>query len=111
MASSIESVGDVRVCPACLFASQIGPAGICEDCWMRRERWQGGGPLRYVEIGGDHAHEDPRCPELDRAYRLATSEDVTYSDHDQCQTCRSYTELGELGVHLSDETEEVAHGD
>lgn len=93
MASSADSVAEVRVCPGCLFASQLGPAGICEDCWMRRERWQGGGQIRYVERDGDYYHEDPRCPDLDPDYSLAREEDALYSPRARCPTCRFFFRL------------------
>ena len=109
--AEIRSVADAPLCPGCLFASHLGPAGICEECWNRRERRVGGGLLRYIALNGDYYHEDPRCPDLDGPYQQVRDEDALYSNHSRCTTCRFFRLSGRPGTPTANTREEVADGE
>jgi hypothetical protein len=66
MPEPAASIDEIPVCPGCGLMSHIEPAGICEECWHRRERRAGGGSI-YIETAAGTTHETARCPGVQAA--------------------------------------------
>lgn len=73
---------------------------ICMQCFQRRERRAGGGPLRVVTTGQTY-HETPRCPAVRQASRwwFERDEECMYADmyddgFSKCRRCHSASLYG-----------------
>jgi len=96
----VRHLGDIPVCIGCGLAGDVNSRdGLCSECWQRRERWQGGGPLR-VDTRSMTYHETPRCPAVRNAdeWRYWRDEDCCYADlggdMDKCIRCHSFRTFG-----------------
>ena len=93
----VASVAAIPVCLGCALASHVSnTTGLCDECWGRRERRQGGGPLRVV-TSADTYHETPLCPAVRNAreWRYWRDESCMYSDLsgrlDKCRRCDGHS--------------------
>lgn len=111
----VSHVGAVPVCVGCSLAGVVNDStGLCVDCWNRRERWMGGGPLRVVTPAGTY-HETPLCPAVRNAteWRYCRDEDCCYADlggdMDKCVRCHSHRLYG-FDEYVGDEDRQVVIG-
>jgi len=108
----------LRLCRGCALVSPPEElerhAGICTECWNRRESWAGGGPLRVV-TSGDTYHETPRCPGAKGAEWWAywTDESCMYADLagelDKCVRCHAHHTFG-FDEYIDDPDRQVVIG-
>lgn len=97
---AVSHVADVPVCRGCGLMGEVHDHdGLCDDCWNRRERRAGGGPLRVVTRSWTY-HETPLCPAVRNAseWRYWRDEDCMYADMagdmDRCIRCYSHRTFG-----------------
>lgn len=96
----VDTVGDVPLCLGCGLASHtMLHAGICSECFHRRERRAGGGPLRIITVHGRGYHETPLCPAVRGSeWRYIRDEDVMYQElrgrRDKCRRCHRHSRHG-----------------
>lgn len=109
-----DAVGDVPVCTGCGLMSHVETHGICGECWNRRERRIGGGPLRVVTPSMSY-HETPLCPAVRNAaeWRYWRDEDCCYADlggdMDKCIRCHSFRTFG-FDEYVGDPDRQVVIG-
>ena len=111
----VEHTGDVPVCVGCGLAGCVSDHnGLCSECWNRRERRMGGGPLRVVTPSFTY-HETPLCPAVRSAdeWRYWRDEDCCYADlggdMDKCVRCHAYRAFG-FDEYAGDEDRQVVIG-
>ena len=111
----VEHISDVPVCVGCGLAGSVNDHdGLCTECWNRRERWMGGGPLRVVTSSFTY-HETPLCPAVRNAdeWRYWRDEDCCYADlggdMDKCVRCHSFRTFG-FDEYAGDKDRQVVIG-
>ena len=94
--TTISSVDDLPICAGCGLISHLEFGAelneLCGECFNRRERWLGGGPIRCVSPVDETYHETPRCPDFpDGQWWHWRDEECCYAELageiDRCKTC------------------------
>lgn len=112
----IQSVDEALICHGCGLVSHYvhDTTHLCGDCWTRRNKWQGGGPLRVVTPSMTY-HETPLCPAVQQAseWRYYRDETCMYADlsgdMDKCVRCHAYGVYG-FDEYAGDEDRHVVVG-